>query len=83
MVFDIGVAYKEDVDNVMKVMREVGADLQNDELFSASIIEPLEIFGLDKFDDSALVIKARIQNQTHTAMGCRKGIPQTFENCIR
>jgi moderate conductance mechanosensitive channel len=63
MVFDIGVAYKEDVDNVMRVMREVGADLQNDELFSASIIEPLEIFGLDKFDDSALVIKARFKTK--------------------
>jgi moderate conductance mechanosensitive channel len=63
MVFDIGVAYKEDIDMVMQVMREVGADLQNDELLGGSIIEPIEIFGLDKFDDSALVIKARIKTK--------------------
>jgi moderate conductance mechanosensitive channel len=63
MVFDIGVAYKEDIDNVMQVMKEVGADLQEDELFGLSIIEPIEIFGLDKFDDSALVIKARIKTK--------------------
>lgn len=31
MVFDIGVAYKEDVETVMAVMREVGEDLQKDE----------------------------------------------------
>lgn len=63
MVFDIGVAYKEDVDQVIDIMREVGNDLQKDELFGASIIEPIEIFGLDKFGDSALVIKARIKTK--------------------
>ncbi len=63
MVFDIGVAYKEDVDQVMDIMREVGNELQKDELFGNSIIEPIEIFGLDKFGDSALVIKARIKTK--------------------
>jgi small conductance mechanosensitive channel len=63
MVFDIGVAYKEDVDEVMNVMREVGHELQNDEVFSKSIIEPIEIFGLDQFADSALIIKARIKTK--------------------
>jgi moderate conductance mechanosensitive channel len=63
IVLDMGVAYKEDVDHVMRIMKDVGTDLQNDELFSNSIIEPIEIFGLDKFDSSALVIKARIKTK--------------------
>ncbi len=63
MVFDIGVAYKEDVDEVMNVMREVGNELQQDEIFGSSIIEPLEVFGLDKFGDSAIVIKARLKTK--------------------
>jgi moderate conductance mechanosensitive channel len=63
MVFDIGVAYKEDVDTVMKVMKEVGDEMQKDEVFSNSFIEPIEIFGLDQFADSALVIKARIKTK--------------------
>lgn len=63
MVFDIGVAYKEDVDEVMNVMREVGNELQKDEILGSSIIEPIEIFGLDQFGDSALVIKARIKTK--------------------
>ncbi len=63
MVFDIGVAYKEDVDKVMDVMREVGNELQKDDVFGNSIIEPIEIFGLDKFADSAIVIKARIKTK--------------------
>lgn len=63
MVFDIGVAYKENVDTVMEVMREVGDSMQNDEKFKDDILEPIEIFGLDQFGDSALVIKARIKTK--------------------
>ncbi|WP_372946997.1 mechanosensitive ion channel family protein [Mariniphaga sp.] len=63
MVFDIGVAYKENVDTVIEVMREVGNSMQNDENFKNDILEPIEIFGLDQFGDSALVIKARIKTK--------------------
>ena len=63
ITFDIGVAYKEDVDEVMKIMKQVGDDLKNDEKFKEVILEPLEIFGLNEFADSALVFKARIKTQ--------------------
>jgi small-conductance mechanosensitive channel len=59
-VFDIGVAYREDVEEVMEILREIDEELRNDPDFKEDILEPLEIFGLDKFDDSAIVIKARI-----------------------
>jgi small conductance mechanosensitive channel len=58
-VFDVGVAYREDVDEVIEVMREVDEDLRNDPAFKDDILEPLEVFGLDQFADSALIIKAR------------------------
>ncbi|GAA4823558.1 mechanosensitive ion channel family protein [Algivirga pacifica] len=63
MVFDIGVAYKEDVSQVMEIMREIGEELRNDTEFGPKILEPIEIFGLDKFADSALVIKARLKTK--------------------
>jgi small conductance mechanosensitive channel len=63
MVFDIGVAYKEDVDQVIGIMKQVGDDLRNDETFGPNIIEPIEVFGLDQFGDSALVIKARLKTR--------------------
>ncbi len=63
MVFDIGVAYKEDPDHVMDVMRQVGEEMQNDSEYGPLIIEPLEIFGVDQFGDSAVVIKARIKTK--------------------
>jgi len=61
MVFDIGVAYKEDTDKVMEVMRKVDEDLRADDEFGPSILEPMEIFGVDAFADSAVVIKGRIK----------------------
>ncbi|WP_421877602.1 mechanosensitive ion channel family protein [Marinoscillum sp.] len=61
MVFDIGVAYKENVDRVIEIIKDVGSKLQADEEFEEKILEPIEIFGLDKFGDSAVVIKARIK----------------------
>jgi moderate conductance mechanosensitive channel len=63
IVLDVGVAYKEDVDHVMNVMKEVGEEFGTDEEFGKMLIDPLEIFGLDKFDDSAIVIKARLKTK--------------------
>jgi small conductance mechanosensitive channel len=63
MTFDIGVAYKEDTDEVVRIMKEVGEELQNDPEFKDQIIEPLEVFGVDKFADSAVIIKARVKTK--------------------
>ncbi len=62
-VFEVGVAYREDVDEVIEVLREVGADLQLDETYGPLILEPLDVLGLDKFADSAVVIKARLKTR--------------------
>ncbi len=63
MVFDMGVAYKEDPDTVMKIMKEVGDELYNDPEFKEKIIEPIEVFGVDQFANSAVIIKARVKTQ--------------------
>ncbi len=62
-VFEIGVAYRENVDEVMKIMKQVDEDLRADPEYKDNIIEPLEILGLDKFADSAIIIKARITTE--------------------
>jgi small conductance mechanosensitive channel len=60
-LFDMGVAYKEDTDRVAQVMKEVAEQLLEDPEFQPLILEPLEILGVDKFADSAVIIKARIK----------------------
>jgi small conductance mechanosensitive channel len=58
-VFDIGVAYREDVDQVMEVMKEVDEELRKDPEFRDDILEPLEILGVDQFGSSSVVVRAR------------------------
>jgi small-conductance mechanosensitive channel len=60
-LFEIGVAYKENIEQVIKVIKGIGEDLCQNSSFSEDILEPIEILGLDKFDDSAIIIKARIK----------------------
>jgi moderate conductance mechanosensitive channel len=59
-VFNVGVAYREDVDQVMAILKELGAELQNDPKYGPDIMEPLEMLGVDSFADSAVIIKCRI-----------------------
>jgi len=48
---------------VIDVIKKVDEELRNDTEFSGDIMEPIEIMGLDKFADSAVVIKARIKTK--------------------
>lgn len=60
-LFNIGVAYKEDTDHVTKVLEELAREMMQEEPFKSVILEPLQVLGVDKFADSAVMIKARIK----------------------
>ena len=62
-VMDIGVAYRENTDEVISYLKEIDDEMRNDEEYKDLILEPLEILGVDAFADSAVVIKARIKTQ--------------------
>ncbi|MCC2662811.1 MAG: mechanosensitive ion channel [Geminicoccaceae bacterium] len=62
-VFDVGVAYRENVDQVMEVLREIGAGMNRDPNFRRLILEPLEVAGVDRFADSAVIIRARLKTR--------------------
>jgi small conductance mechanosensitive channel len=62
-VIDAAVDYASDVDEVFRALRETGADLQADPAFGPSILEPIDIMGVERFDDSAIVVRARIKTR--------------------
>lgn len=63
IVIDVGVSYSSDIDKVMEIMKNVGDGMQAEDEFRELFKEPIAVLGLDKFDDSALIIKARIQTK--------------------
>ncbi len=64
LVFEIGVAYKEDVDTVIAIMKSVGEDLEKDSRFSGNILEPISILGVEQLANSSIQLKVRIKTQT-------------------
>lgn len=60
-VIDVEIAYREDPDRVIAIMRRVGEELRADPAHGPLILEPIEIFGVDAFKESSVVIKARLK----------------------
>jgi small-conductance mechanosensitive channel len=60
-VIDIGVAYRENVDEVIKVMKAVGEDLRTDDEFQFRILDNLEVAGIDQLSDTSVVIRCRFK----------------------
>jgi len=60
-VVDVGVAYRENTDEAIGVMSEVGAGMRADPVFGAKILDDLEIAGVDKWADSAVILRCRFK----------------------
>jgi moderate conductance mechanosensitive channel len=58
-VITIGVAYRENVDEVIKVLKGIDEEMRQDPEFKNDILAPLDVLGLDSFGDSSVNIKAR------------------------
>ena len=82
-MIDVGVAYKEDVDHVMEVLKEVGETMTSDEQFGQLILEPLSILGVDSFGDSSVNIRVmfttRPLQQWTIGREFRRRIKNTFD----
>lgn len=82
-VVDVAVAHKENVDEVMARLKEIGDELAEDPKFKPSILAPFEVLGVDNIDDSKIVIKTRIKtlplHQWATARELRRRIKNAFD----
>jgi len=62
-VIELTVGFGEDIDRVIKILSEVGAELRKDGQLGASILTDLEVFGIDGSTDAGIgvVLKARLK----------------------
>ena len=60
-VITFGIGYNDDPERVMAAMRDAAATLMSDPAFRPHILEPLDVYGVDAFDQGQLVLKARIK----------------------
>ncbi len=64
-LFNFSVAYKSDIARVIRVLKELGQEFRQMEEYSKFILSDLEVFGLNEFQDSAIVILARFKTTPH------------------
>jgi small-conductance mechanosensitive channel len=62
-VFDLHVAYKEDADRVMRVVMELCQEMKQDPTFGLMILDEPQMFGVDAFGDSAIVVKFALKTR--------------------
>jgi small-conductance mechanosensitive channel len=55
-----GVAYKEDYDRVVEVLKAISQEMRDETAWKPIILDDLEVWGLDQFGESAVTIKCRI-----------------------
>lgn len=62
-VLDIPISYKDDPDIAMNIMKRVGEELRADPAFGPLMIDNIEVWGVDSFADSAVIIKGRLKTR--------------------
>jgi small-conductance mechanosensitive channel len=60
-VFDISVGYSADSDRVVQVLRDIGKEMREEDRWSAVIREPLDVMGVERLADSAVIVRARFK----------------------
>jgi len=78
-VFDIGIAYSEDLDRVIDLVRKLGDEMRQDQAFARDIREPTEVMGINRFADNAVIIRARLK----TAPGKQWSVEREFNRRLK
>ncbi len=79
-VIDAGVAYRESVDKVMEVLKQLGAEMRADPEFGPLILEPLEMIGVDSLADSAVIIRVRFKTLPLKQWAVRREFNRRMKN---
>ena len=83
-VINLGIAYKENVDQVMELLVQIGEELRKDPEYSSFILAALEVMGVDDFADSHVTIRMRIKTlpmkQWMVGRELRRRIKNTFDS---
>jgi len=71
-VIDVGIAYRESIDEAYEVMREVAGQMRASETFGSKILDDIEIAGVENWADSAVVLRCRFKTAALEQWGVRR-----------
>jgi small conductance mechanosensitive channel len=82
-VINLGADYGDDTDDVIDAVKAAAETLQKEPAYAASILEPLEVIGVDDFKSSSVTLRFRIKTlplkQWEVGRELRRRIKKTFD----
>jgi small-conductance mechanosensitive channel len=78
-VIDVSVHYTESPDHVSELLRGIGREMRAEPKWGAVMLEDLEIWGVDRFLDTAFVLRGRVK----TAPGEQWGVGRELNRRIK
>lgn len=60
-LLDVGVAYREDTDEVVEVLKEIALEMEQDPVYGPVILPPFEVLGVNEFTERAVIVRCRIK----------------------
>lgn len=58
--FELRLPFETDIDRVRKIIKKVGLAMMEDEELGPLMIEPLKFQGVNRMDDSALIVRCKL-----------------------
>jgi small conductance mechanosensitive channel len=60
-MMDIALDFGSDVADARRILTEIDAELRADPAFASSILSPLEVLGVERFEGAQLILRARVK----------------------
>lgn len=60
-VVEVGVSCSENADTVLEIMRLAGESIRTDPAYSARVLDPCEVLGVERIDGTTLMLRARLK----------------------
>jgi len=79
-VLDIGISYREDVDQIINLLSQIGMELEAEEPYKSAILEPLQILGVERFGESQLVIRMMVKTVPLKQWGVGRELRRRIKN---
>ena len=79
-VVDLGVAYDEDVDRALTVVRDEAAQFSTDKAWGSQLDGPVEVLGVESLGDSAVVIRSLIRTQPGSQWNAAREFRRRMKN---
>lgn len=80
VVLNIGIAYRENVDEVMVVIEKLGREMAEDKKLGGDIMTPMVAQGVQSLDDSAVIIRAKMRVRAGTQWGMKREFNRRLKN---